>query len=264
MKILYRIMDICCHPSRIVFYFKDKVFVVLIHLLVFMSMAVGVTAALAYSGNYINRSASEGIARTIFESNKVKDAEYKDYKLTGDSSVITYEAYKIYINRTKDTTTTYFVLEFHENTVSGYFGNELLFTEEYKSLPKNYEFKLFDLKNGTNDKRYDFVNFMDTYLTKFEPYYETQVFLGGIIEIAQFYAILLVVLFIFTYLVNPTIKFEVRARLLIYDSLIFFFIFSLAYIFNLEFLKYLAVIVSTIYANITFRHIIRVNKNGKY
>ena len=68
MKILYRIMDIFCHPSRIVFYYKDKIYVLIIHLLAFAAMAVGVTAALSYTDYYISRE--DGNDTILFDLDK--------------------------------------------------------------------------------------------------------------------------------------------------------------------------------------------------
>ena len=91
---------------------------------------------------------------------------------------------------------------------------------------KAFNNALSDLKTGKNEKEIEFVDFISVYLRGFEHEYATQTFLGGLKLILEFYGILLIAMFIFTYLINPTIKFEVRARLMIYDSLIFFFIFS--------------------------------------
>ena len=84
MKILYRIMDIFCHPSRIVFYYKDKIYVLIIHFLAFALMAVGVTAGMAFSGYYVSRADGEAFSKAIFESKQAAEVEYNDYKLSGN------------------------------------------------------------------------------------------------------------------------------------------------------------------------------------
>ncbi len=265
MKILYRIIDIFCHPSRIVMYYKDKIYVVLIHLIAFIAMAIGVTAALSYSGYYITRSDGEAFSKVIFESSKTADVEYKEYKMTGEQTSVSAGVFKIYFNMEspKEYSDTAFVISFGNEKARGYYGTKSIFEKSYTELKNDYSFTLEDIKKGTNDKEIQFVDFISTYLRGFEHEYATQKFIGGSLEIAQFYGILLVALFIFTYLINPTIKFEVRARLMIYDSLIFFFVFSLAYIFNAIFLEYVAFALALFYSSITFRHIIRINRNGK-
>lgn len=265
MKILYRIMDIFCHPSRIVFYFRDKIYVVLIHLALFIAFAIGATAMVAYSGDYVNRSAGVEFAEDVFKSTKNSNVVFENYQMTGDMATITSGVYKAYFNMEspKEYSDSYFTIVFGKETVKGYIGSKELFKNNYSDLKTNYNFKLSDIKDGNSDKRAQFVDFMSVYLEGFETEYATQTFLGGIATIFEFYGVLLVAMFIFSYLVNPTIKFEVRARLMIYDSLIFFFVFIFAYIFNIEFIEYLAFIISLIYSGITFRHIIRVNKDRK-
>lgn len=265
MKILYRIMDIFCHPSHIVFYYKDKIYVLIIHLLAFAAMAVGVTAALSYTDYYISREDGEAFSKAIFESKQVAEIEYNDYKLTGEQATISAGVFRIYFNMEQPTkySSSEFVVVLGQEKARGYSGTKLVYEMEYKNLSSNYSFKLSDLKSGKNEKEIEFVDFISVYLRGFEHEYATQTFLGGLRLILEFYGILLIAMFIFTYLINPTIKFEVRARLMIYDSLIFFFIFSLAFIFNVEFLEYLAFAIALFYSSITFRHIIRINKNGK-
>ena len=265
MKILYRIIDIFCHPSRIVFYYKDKIYVLIIHLLAFAAMAVGVTAALSYTDYYISREDGEAFSKAIFESKQVAEIEYNDYKLSGEQATISAGVFRIYFNMEQPTkySSSEFVVVLGEEKARGYSGTKLVYEMEYKNLSSNYSFKLSDLKSGKNEKEIEFVDFISVYLRGFEHEYATQTFLGGLRLILEFYGILLIAMFIFTYLINPTIKFEVRARLMIYDSLIFFFIFSLAFIFNVEFLEYLAFAIALFYSSITFRHIIRINKNGK-
>ncbi|MCR5647327.1 MAG: hypothetical protein K6F81_03500 [Acholeplasmatales bacterium] len=265
MKILYRIMDIFCHPSRIVFYYKDKAYVVIIHLLAFISLAIGVTAAMAYSGYYVTRSDGEAFSKVIFESSKTANVEYSDYKMSGDEATVSAGVFRLYFNTDvpKQYSNSEFVVVFGSEKAKGYLGTKVIYESNYKDLKENYNFKLSDLKDGKNEKEIDFVDFISVYLRSFEHEYATQKFIGGCLTIAEFYGILLLALFIFTYLINPTIKFDVRVRLMIYDSLVFFFVFSLAFIFNVEFLEYLAFALALFYSSITFRHIVRINKNGK-
>ena len=265
MKILYRIMDIFCHPSRIVFYYKDKIYVLLIHLFAFIAMAVGVTAAIAFSGYYVTRADGEAISKAIFTSKNTANVEYSDYKLSGEEATVAAGVFRIYFNRNEPTkySTNEFVVVLGSEKAKGYSGTKVVYELEYKDLKQNFSFKLSDLKDGKNEKEIEFVDFISVYLRAFEHEYAVQTFIGGIWLIARFYGVLLLALFIFTYMINPTIKFEVRARLIIYDSLIFFFVFSLAFIFNVEFLEYLAFAIALFYSSITFRHIIRVNRNGK-
>lgn len=266
MKNVYRIMDIFVHPSRIVFYFRDKAYIVIIHLIVFISLALGVTASVAYSGDYIDRRIGAGFEEMIFTASSVANVKYENYELSGDAQTITYDAFRAYFNynEPKEYTRDMFVIVFSKETVKGYYYRDVLFEKKYKDLKYDYSFEFNDIKAGNNDKKIEFTDFMTAFLDNFEKDYATQVFIGGIATVAEFYIIALVLMLIFSFFVNPTIKFDVRAKLIIYDSLIFFFIFSFAYILNVEFFEYLAVGFALFYSNITFRHIIRIDKNRKY
>lgn len=265
MKILYRIMDIFCHPSRIVFYFKDKVYVVLIHLALFMAFTMGVTAMIAYSGDYITRDAGDEFASEVLKASKNPNVIYEDYQMQGDQTVINFGVYRAYFNMEspKEYTSNIFTICFGKEKATGYIGSRVLFSSNYKDIKENLSFKLSDIKELKSDKRIQIIDFVSTYLEGFETEYATQTFIGGALNVLEFYGFLLVIMFIFSYLINPTIKFGVRARLMLYDSMIFFFVFSFAYILNIAFLEYFAVFVSLFYSAITFRHIIRVNKNRK-
>ena len=144
MKILYRIMDIFCHPSRIVMYFKDKAYVVIIHLLLFIAMAVGVTAAVAYSGYYISRADGEAFAKKVFESKEVANVEYADYKLSGDPISVTAGVFKIYFNmeEPKAYSNNEFVIVLGSEKAKGYYGTKVIYESEYKNLKYDYKFKL--------------------------------------------------------------------------------------------------------------------------
>ena len=64
--------------------------------------------------------------------------------------------------------------------------------------------------------------------------------------------------FIFAKMINPSIDRKVRAKLVLYDTAIFFVCAMLASLFNQGWIAYIGYVLPVIYTSITFRHIVKV------
>ncbi|MCR5350329.1 MAG: hypothetical protein K6E20_04980 [Acholeplasmatales bacterium] len=256
-----RIKDIICHPSRIGLYFKDKVYVIIIHLVLFMGLLFGVAALDSlYKPNSFGRNDSIDISETIsnyFDSSK-EVVEYKNYKMSGTSELSSGN-FTLYVNREiADKNITTYVLVFSEDKVSGYFKGSKEFDEAYSNLDSDYSFTFENIsKNNTKDK-ISFVEFLTPIIEEYEQAHANYIFLTNVGTIIVYYIALLIAMFIFSLLANPVIASKIRIKLVIYDSLIFFVVSSISVLFGATFLMYLALIMAVFYSNITFSHIIKV------
>lgn len=262
MKVIFRLKAALAHPSWIAHCFKDKILIPIIFVLVFAGIYGGVSAGMIYSSTYITRDDSVTVSEKLtLNSLKNTTIEYSNYKMSGTKAVVNYDnTFKIYFNvdpNQEVPNSQYFNLYFLEDGVKGYTGSSTTFNASYSDLKYDFSFTLAQIVEGNNKARITFVDFLDTYLTMFEQSYENQVMIGSAATFLQFFGFLLLIMFIFTYLLNPTIKFGVRSKLMLYDTISFIFLFTLSVVFNSKVLEYIAVVISIFYSNITFRHIIR-------
>lgn len=262
MKAILRIKAVLAHPSLIAYFFKDKIYIPLLFLLTFVLITLGISANKVYTSEFITRNDSvEIVNKLALNSLPTSTIEYDNHKMSGTKSSINYDDdIKIFFNvapSKENYSKTNYTLFFEEEYVTGYMGTSFLFKKEYKDFNLDLSFKLSDVVAGNMKSRISFVDFLDNYMQGFEMSYKNQSMLGSIMMLVEFYFVLLIMMFIFTYFLNPTIKFDVRIKLMIYDSIIFLFLFSFSILFNVEFLKYIAFAISIFYGNITFRHIIK-------
>ena len=255
-------MDVMVHPSRIATYFKDKVYTVIIHLLVALSLCIGTIALLAFNQNYFTRSFADDFIPLVQQSNNVYDIEYKDDTMTGTRISIEYGNFVVYLsnnNYTKNDLGKY-VLVFGQTGVSGYYNNKLQFTEKYSDFGVRYSFELENVRNGSVDDQVVFADLLAEAFDNFENVYALNVFVNEIEMLLMTTAIAFAIMLFYSYLINPTIKAPVRLKLTVYDLLIFFFVYTMYEIIQISLLQYVAYVIPVLYTSITFRHIIRISR----
>ena len=256
-----RLADIICHPSRVGLYFKDKIHIIILYVTILLGLVIGVFALdNLYKPNSFDRKTSISVADMIITSFEgTKDVTIKDGVLEGDAEIIG-SRMSFYFNREGfDKKENDFVIVFKETNAIGYFEGVKVFDVKYEDeCNLNYEFSFFEIKNMNTNDKISFVEFLTPIMENYEKAYSTYVFLTNLGTIILFYGLLIVVLFIFTYLSNPTINKKIRFKLVFYNSITFLILSIFSVLLNQSWLIYAGIVLSVFYSNITFSHIIKV------
>ena len=261
----YRIVDILCHPSRIGLYIKDKIYVVIIMFISFVALFMGVMALKVYPQDYYSLESAENISFAVSKSNIIPTIKYENKKIVGDkpymvimddfSACFLPENYSTNNEITKRSLN----MAFYEDHVDIYYGSRLSNTIKYEEVNVS-DFDFNNVYKGVTKDRINFEEFVFHFLDSTELHFKNTVYLQNSLIAIGYYAISLFVSALFSFYVNSGIAMKVRWKLLIYDSLVYFFVMIFSIVFAYGFIEYIALVLPLIYSNITFRHIIRVRK----
>ncbi len=263
---MQRLKNIICHPSRIGLYHKDSPLMIILYLFLFLSFMVGMLALKTFNTDYFDYSDAEYVISLVESDKKEITTKYENGKLTGDMLTVKDEGIELYfltgmtINKI---TNSGMIVLLEEDNAKVYYKYSYMGTIEYKNLDSNMKFSINGIRSFNSDDIYNFRAFLYITFTSINTSYAKNVFITNIVRILEYYLIFaILVLMVFSYFINPGIRLDVRAKLGIYDSLIYFIIMFLSFAFEAQFLQYVALIIPIIYCNVTFSHIIRV-KVGK-
>ena len=254
---------IVCHPSKIALFYKDSALKVLLFFLLFVSILIGTMAAKTFTNQFFSNDDIDYIISLVDKNKDDINVSYKDYKLTGDSVAIKDTNYECYILTGDETKITNpgLIMFLREDSANVYYGYRLIGNIEYKNIGSNYQYLITNVRANNNIDRYNFRCFFHDLLSVSNTGYALTVFLSNIISLFQYYLIFsIIVLFVYSYFINPTISVNVRLKLLIYDSLVYFIVMFFTFAFQISFLQYDALFMPLIYCNVTFSHIIRVRR----
>ena len=261
---MQRLKNILCHPSRIGLYHKDSPLMVIGYLVLFLGFLIGMLALKTYNTNYFDYSDSNYVTSLIYNNKNETTIEYKDHKLSGSSFVVTSDTFECYflsgisINNIKNNGMIFIM---NENDVNVYYRFRLLKTINYSDISTDYSFSINDVRKNDSNALFNIKGFYDCIFKSVDKSYASSVFLTNILSILQYYFIFSVlVLSVYSYFINPSISFGVRTKLVIYDSLVYFFVMFFMLAFEINFLQYVALIIPLIYCSVTFAHILRVRK----
>lgn len=261
---MQKFKNILCHPSRIGLYHKDSPLIVIVYLFLFLCFLIGILAIKTYNTDYFDYSDSNYIVSVICANKNESNIEYKDHKLTGNSFIIAdtnFECYFLANTDIKNVKNSGLIFIMNEDNMDIYYSYKLLKNIKYSDISTDYSFSIANVRaNKTNDL-YSIKGFYDYSFKNINNSYATGVFFSNILSILQYYFIFSVlVLALYSYFINPAIQFGVRAKLVIYDSLIYFIVMFLSVVFEASFLQYVALIFPLIYCSMTFAHILRVKR----
>lgn len=261
---MQKFKNILCHPSRVGLYHKDSFLVVLIYLVLYLGVLIGILAVKTYNTTYFDYSDVSYITNMIEYDKSENNVEYKDYKLTGKEIIIKSSNFECYIlgntdiNKIQNNGMIFFM---KEDSISVYYAYSHLKTISYTDIKANYSFNTANIKNHDSKELYQLTGFFDYVLTDINTKYATHTFITNIVRILEYYFIFAVaIMAVFSFFINPDIRFDVRAKLVIYDSLIYFLIMGITILYNFSYLQYFAIICPLIYCATTFSHIMRVRK----
>lgn len=252
---------ILIHPSKIGLFHKDNFIVVILCFILFSALLLGALALKVFNTSYFNNQDYDYVINLVEQNGKNKNTEYANFNFHGEAITIKDSSFECYIltgdeNSIKNSGLNLF---FKNTEVSVFYHFRLLGRFNYTELGKDISFKVNEL--NISNENYNFRILLDFIFTNVNRAYASTVYLSNVLSIYQYYLIFcLVVSLIYSYFSNPSIKFDVRSKLVIYDSLIYFFILFFMVSFDIGFLQYVAIFFPIIYCGITFSHIIRVQR----
>ena len=258
---IHMLRDCLCHPKYIVMYYKEKGYKIFLLILLFLAAFVGAIALKEYSTDYFLNADNEEIIEAIVVGSDT------DIKFDAESNTISGTPVAF-------SSANYNVCFLDQSllTNSGLDTKvSLIFTEtklqiNYATMNvSEYEYtddtlKSFDLEKLSRGSVADMIEFKRLLTKSLDAAnftFSTLAIVDHTTTVVIYYLGLVVMLFFFSFLTNPTIGKGVRFKLVCLDSIIFLFLMILDVMFSASWLMYIALMIPVFYSNITFRHIAR-------
>ena len=259
---LERIKNCLCHPRFIGKYNKDKFGKIIFTVLLFYIVYLVVFGLRTFTENPLGEDADRIIVKEIIaeqDANISYDAESKI--LSGSKVFIENESFGLYIlpeadEKLKvDPYVINIVLEEDKGYI--YYGFYSVSEIDYSNI-KASSFSFADISNNDTQDIYNFRYFINGVLESSFVFFRAYNVVTGAISTLGIYLFIFMLEFIFAKMINPSIDRKVRAKLVLYDTAIFFICAMLASLFNQGWIVYVGYILPVIYTSITFRHIVKV------
>jgi hypothetical protein len=263
---LQRIKTSLCHPRYIGLFFKDKFHkIILLVFVFFLVFTAGVFAKTMLTDQFGNDEAIavQKVIQYSTDSNGKRptiDIKYdsSSKKITGNSIVFTQEEVIIsFLHDGNIVNKDAISINFTENGYSIYYGYYFL----GKGDLNDASLKSFDLSKVQNGDTLECMNFRSSLVTIFDKYQYVEAAIIGaqaIISILVYYALVIVLCLIYAYFANPSIEFKIRMKLVLYDTLPYFYWCLISILLGVSWIQYIACLVPFIYTSITFAHIKRI------
>ena len=262
---MQKLIDALCHPRRLGIYNKDKIYIPFIYLISFFLLFMSVVMIINFNTEYYNADTSASIIELIDMSNEDVYGEYIDnkFEFSGKKNDISTSDIIIYFNHknVEDSINTLSktIFSFEEECITIHYGLYQKVSYKYSEFDID-DFSLKGVCEGNINDILLFKDLLNNVFFKFNVKYQVSQILPLTFQYFMQFLMVFAFALIFSFFVNPAIKFQVRLKLLIYDTLIFFFIMMLAVMIGVSWFEYIAYAFPIIYAGITFSHIIRINK----
>ncbi|HIT50204.1 MAG TPA: hypothetical protein IAD46_04170 [Candidatus Pelethenecus faecipullorum] len=256
---LDRIRNCICHPKWIGNYFKDKIRYIVAVTFLFLGVYVAVLALRIYTTEPFSEGSVKELTSAVIRG-KESDVRYDDttHRLTGSYCVYEGDDFQLIFLPEQDVRATLGIqILFLETEVRVYYAGMKAQSYRYDQTVVS-SFSLADIQKNQSEDIYQFKILLGGVLDSTHLFFQTMVFLERLGMELGYFVILLICMFVFTYFLNPSIEGKIRIKLVFYDAMIFFFVELLSVLFAMSWLQYVALILPIVYANITFRHIVRV------
>ncbi len=263
---LKRIKTSLSHPKYVGLFFKDKFHNVILLIILFFAVfsasiftkcmltdqfgidqAIAVEQMIQYSTDSLGNKPSVTI---------IYDADNK--KFNGESMLFSSEDANIsFLPTNVNVSQNKLCVSFFEDNYVIYYGLYKLGSYSYD----NTDLKSFNISNVQKGDTSDCINFRNFLIYSFDKVQYQQATLisvQSIISTLVYYFILIVFCLIAAYLINPAIEFKIRLKLVLYDSLSYFYWYFIALLLSITWIEYIALLVPVIFTNITFAHIRRI------
>lgn len=256
---MQRIINLICHPSRIVLYFNDKIYKIIICLLSFIMAICAILAGYSFTTKTYDYYFVQSVIDVI-NSKDEANIKFSDSKLTGNAYQIKANGIFIYYLKSDFAHNDYgLVMNFKEESVDIYYRFFPKKTLNYNDCLVN-DFTFSDIKYNKNQARINFESLMIQALDLINNEASIMTFADYASNILIMYGVVLLIATVFSFFINPQIQFRHRIRISIYDSIIYFVIMIFALMFQISWLQYVAMVLPIFYCNISFRSIVVIKK----
>jgi hypothetical protein len=181
-------------------------------------------------------------------------------KFIGNQAIYKSEYYNLYFLPKADTQLiekeSKTSLVFDTKEVRIYYSGVLLHTANYENVNLD-SFSLTEVRNGDTGNIYKFNKMLTVVLNDANKTFCQLSVFNYITTMIMYYFGIVLTIFLFTMLSNPTIGKGVRLKLCCLDSLIFILVFAFQVMYSIPWLIYIAAALPVLYSNVTFMHIIR-------
>lgn len=253
-----KIINIICHPSLIVLYFKDQIYKILLFILPFFVIVASLLALYDFNTKYYDYEYVNSISDMVKSYDEEIDLVIKDNKLEGSTYTIKNDNVCLFFMKDAVASTDYSItLIFKEDRVVYYYQAYLKYEITYEKIGVD-NLTFADIQANSFGAKLKLNTIIDKTLDLANRLVVTYIYFSDLINFFFYYAASVLVAIIVSMFVNPQIEFRYRFRICLYDSIIFFIVIIFALMFNLSWLRYVAMAMPAIYSIVSFKRIVRV------
>lgn len=259
---LERFKDCLCNPRFIGKYNKDKFGKIFLIIFLFFLLSASLQAARCYTENPLPNNISKNFTSMVIKTGS-SDVSYDSEKhiLTGSSFKVSSNGINMVVlpkeNDVISLNIDYITIILEESEAHIYYSNQKMSSLKYNEISSK-DFKFSNISCNQVIDINHFESFIDEIFNSSRTMFQTLNFIDGVMSSLVYYILCVFFCYIFSIGINPTIQRNVRAKLCFYDGCVFFACQFFAYLFNVELLIYLGLMLPIIYSFITFRHIIKI------
>ena len=259
---MFQKIRIClCHPKYIAMYYKEKASKIALLIVTFFLAFAGIVILCECKKDFFTNVDNQEIVQSIVIGDipdLIFDAEQN--KFIGNQATYKSTYYNVYflpkekINFNENEQKTSIIFE--EEKVSIYHAGLLLHQGNYESEYLE-SFDLALVNKGDMKSTFIFSKLLTVIFNDVNPNAVKLSIVNYIATAIFYYFGIVLSLFLFTILSNPTIGKGVRFKLCCLDSLIFIAVFAFQVMLGIPWLLYVGVALPILYSNFTFLHIVR-------
>lgn len=253
-----KIVNSLVHPSRIVLSFRDRVWQPISVVLGFFILLLFVEGMIALNSTYFDRGLCNQVMTVVTTIEDESNLIYKDNKLSGNPVKIENSDISVGFLVEDLKYNNGLMFNFYEDKVDVFYQREAIGSFSYSEF--DGEFSVKNIQDGVVADRVIFSDLIYASLEYLNNSLRLNTFMSTLGLLSLYTIGLLGLLILYSFLVNPGIKMNVRWKLCCYTLPIFYVLLFFSEAFNLYYLQFVALFMPFVYCKIAFNHIVRVRK----
>ncbi len=263
---LERIKTSLCHPKYVGLFFKDKFHKVILAVLIFFLLfSAGVVTKCMLTDQFGSDEAFavEKIIQYSTDANGNKAAANISFdittkKITGKATNFNSDSAVIAFLPTQEAKTQNAIyINLFEDHYVIYYGLYKLGSGDYNDSNLK-SFNIAMVQNGDTENCINFRTFLITIFDRYQYQEAAIIAAQGVISALVYYVFVIILCLLSAYFLNPTIEFKIRIKLVLYDSVSYFYWYLIALLIDVSWVQYIALLVPFVFTSITFAHIKRI------
>ena len=258
---LQKIKICLCHPKYIAMYYKEKGSKIALLILTFFLVFSGIAIVSESNQDFFTSADNSEIVQAVI-TGEVPYLAFDEQanKFIGNQAKYESTYYDLYFlprdNISLSSKEQKTVLVFGTNEVKVYYAGVCLHVCDYSNELLE-GFSLTEVNKGDIESIHSFNKLLTVVLNDANEVFCYLSMFNYIATMITYYFGIVLTLFLFTMLSNPTIGKGVRFKLCCLDSLVFILVFAFQIMFKISWLMYVGALLPILYSNVTFMHIIR-------